>query len=99
MSCRNGVAVCCLAIRLIFDETDHKLIIATQTDDGGHFELKDILDGDHRLVAKYEGLSLANAKIRIERRSRSRKPLAVQMRPAGSIQVVSSNSCWGSRLL
>jgi Carboxypeptidase regulatory-like domain len=66
----------------VFTETDHKLIAATETDDNGHFELKDIRAGDYRLVAKYEGFSPANAKLRIER-SRNKKVLAVQMRPAG----------------
>jgi Carboxypeptidase regulatory-like domain len=67
----------------VFTETGHKLIATTETDESGHFELKNIAVGDYRLVAKYEGFSPANAKLRIEQRSRSKKPLAVQMRPAG----------------
>lgn len=39
----------------VFTEIDHKLIAATETDNKGHFELKDIPTGDYRLVAKYEG--------------------------------------------
>jgi len=66
----------------VFTETDHKLIAATETDDNGRFELKGIPDGDYRLVAKYDGFSPANAKLRVEH-SRSKKLLAVQMRPAG----------------
>lgn len=67
----------------VFKETDHKLIIATQTGDDGHFELKDIPEGDYRLIAKYEGFSPANAKLRVERRSRRKKQLVVRMRLAG----------------
>lgn len=66
-----------------FTETDHKLIAVTQTDDSGKFELKGIPDGEYRLVAKYEGFCPANAKLRIGRRAKSKKPLTVQMRFAG----------------
>lgn len=66
----------------VFTEIDHKLIAATETDDNGHFAFKDIPMGNYRLVAKYEGFSAANAKLRIER-SRNKKALVVQMRPAG----------------
>ena len=75
-----GVPKVCIGI---FTETDHKLIAATETDDSGHFELKSVPGGDYRLVAKYEGFCPANAKVRIERRSRSNKLLTVEMRPAG----------------
>jgi Carboxypeptidase regulatory-like domain len=77
----QGVAIpkACVGV---FTETDHKLVASTQTDDNGNFELKDIPAGDYRLVAKYGGFSPANAKLRVER-SRGKKTLAVQMRPAG----------------
>jgi hypothetical protein len=77
----QGVAIprACVGV---FTEADHKLVASTQTDDSGNFELKDIPAGDYRLVAKYEGFSPANAKLRVER-SRGKKTLAVQMRPAG----------------
>ena len=67
----------------IFTETDHKLIAATETDDNGHFELKGVPGGEYRLVAKYKSFCPANAEVRIERRSRSKKLLTVQMRLAG----------------
>src|SRR6516165_8064005 len=67
----------------VFTEAGHKLVAATQTDDGGQFELNDIPDGAYRLIAKYEGLSTANAKLRIDQRSQSKKSLTVQMRPTG----------------
>jgi carboxypeptidase family protein len=77
----QGVAIpkACIGV---FTATDHKLVASTQTDDSGNFELKDIPAGDYRLVAKYEGFSPANAKLRVER-SRGKRTLAVQMRPAG----------------
>jgi hypothetical protein len=78
----QGVAVPKVCVG-IFTETDHKLIASTQTDDNGHFNFKNIPEGNYRLVAKYEGFSPANAKLRIERRSRKKKSLAVQMRFAG----------------
>jgi hypothetical protein len=66
----------------IFTEAGHKLVATTQSDDGGQFEFNDIPDGGYRLVAKYEGFSPANAKLRIERRSQTKRSLTVQMRPA-----------------
>ena len=76
----TGIPKVCIAI---FTETDHKLIVATEADDSGHFELKGVGRGDYRLVAKYEGFCPANAKIRFVGRSRNKRPLTVQMRPAG----------------
>lgn len=77
----QGVAIpkACVGV---FTGTGHKLIAATETDDNGRFELKGIPDGDYRLVAKYDGFSPANAKLRVKH-SRSKKVLAVQMRPVG----------------
>ena len=67
----------------VFTEAGHKLVATTQSDDDGQFELNDIPDGAYRLIAKYEGLSTANAKLRIDQRSQSKKSLTVQMRPTG----------------
>jgi Carboxypeptidase regulatory-like domain len=77
----HGVAIpkACVGV---FTETEHRLIAATETDDSGRFEFKDIPNGDYRLVAKYDGFSPANAKLRVEH-SRSKKVLAIEMRPAG----------------
>jgi hypothetical protein len=58
-------------------------VATTQTDNDGQFELNDIPDGAYRLIAKYQGFSPANAKLRIEQRSQSKKSLTVRMRPAG----------------
>lgn len=78
----QGVAVpkVCLGI---FTEPDHKLISSTETDNVGRFEFKDISKGNYRLVAKYDGFSPANAKLRVETHSQNKKPLTVQMRFAG----------------
>jgi hypothetical protein len=67
----------------VFTEVGHKLVATTRTDDDGRFRLNDIPDGDYRLIAKYEGFSPANAKLRIEQRLQSKKSLTVQMRPTG----------------
>ena len=67
----------------VFTEAGHKLVATTQTDDDGQFELNDIPDGSYRLIAKYEGFSTANAKLRIDPRSQRKKSLTVQMRPTG----------------
>jgi hypothetical protein len=67
----------------VFTEAGHKLVAATQTDDDGQFELNDIPDGAYRLIAKYEGFSTANAKLRVDQRSQRKKSLTVQMRPTG----------------
>jgi hypothetical protein len=68
----------------VFSEAAHKLVATTQTDDRGKFEFNDIPDGAYRLVAKYEGFSPANAKLRIERSSQkqNKRSLTVQMRAA-----------------
>ena len=78
----QGVAIpkACVGV---FTEAGHKLVATTQTDNDGQFELNDIPDGAYRLIAKYEGFSPANAKLRIEQRSQSKKSLTVQMRPTG----------------
>jgi hypothetical protein len=67
----------------VFTEAGHKLVATTQTDDDGQFQLNAIPDGAYRLIAKYEGFSTANAKLRIEQRSQSKKSLTVQMRLTG----------------
>jgi Carboxypeptidase regulatory-like domain len=67
----------------LFSELGHKLVATTQTNDRGEFELAGIPDGSYRLVAKYEGFSSANARIRIEKHSQSKKSLTVQMRLLG----------------
>jgi len=67
----------------IFTEEGHKLVATTQTDNKGRFDLNDIPDGAYRLIAKYDGFSTANAKLRIEPRSHSKKSLTVQMRLSG----------------
>jgi Carboxypeptidase regulatory-like domain len=68
----------------VFTEAAHKLLATTQTDDRGKFQFNDVPDGVYRLIAKYEGFSPANAKLRIERRSQkqNKRSLTVQMRPA-----------------
>jgi hypothetical protein len=70
---------------VVFTEAAHKLVATTQTDDRGKFGFNDIPDGAYRLVARYEGFSPANAKLRIERRlqGQNKRPMTVQMRAAG----------------
>jgi carboxypeptidase family protein len=77
----QGVAVPNVCVG-VFTETDHKFIAAAQTDDSGRFELKNVPDGNYRLVAKYEVLALAT-RIHVNRHSRSKKPLASHIRLAG----------------
>jgi Carboxypeptidase regulatory-like domain len=67
----------------VFTEADHKLVATALTNNDGRFELNDIPDGTYRLIAKYEGFSTANAKLRVEQRSQSKKSLTVQMHPTG----------------
>jgi hypothetical protein len=67
----------------VFNELDHKLVAATQTDTKGWFELKAIPDGDYRIVAKCEAFCPANARVRIKARSRTRKALSIHFRPFG----------------
>jgi Carboxypeptidase regulatory-like domain len=67
----------------VFTEVGHKLIAVTQANGTGRFELKNIPDGEYRLVTKYEGFCPANAKVVLERRAKGKKRLTVQMRFAG----------------
>ena len=67
----------------IFNESDHKLVAAAQTDTKGTFELKAIPDGNYRLVAKCEAFCSANARIRIKARSGSGKALSIHFRASG----------------
>jgi len=67
----------------IFTPTDHKLIMATRTDDRGQFEFGDVADGEYRLVATFEGFCAGNAKIRVVAGSRNKKYLDLHVRPAG----------------
>lgn len=68
----------------LFTDTDHKLIVAVETDDNGRFEIKTVPPGEYRLVAKCEGLCVANAPLRVRRTSNRRgKPLNVHMKPSG----------------
>jgi len=78
----QGVAVPNVCVG-VFTETDHKFIAAAQINDSGRFELKNVPDGNYRLVAKYEGFAPANARIHVNRHSRSKKPLASHIRLAG----------------
>jgi hypothetical protein len=67
----------------IFTPTDHKLVLATQTDSEGRFEFKGVSKGEYRLVASCEGFCSGNAKIRVQPGSRSKKRLDLVVRPAG----------------
>jgi hypothetical protein len=67
----------------IFTPTDHRLVIATQTDAEGRFEFRGVSKGEYRLVAKCEGFCSGNAKIRVDPGSRSKKRLDLLVRPAG----------------
>jgi hypothetical protein len=68
----------------IFTGADHQLVGVSQTGEDGRFELKGIDSGDYRLVAKYDGFCVANARLRLTAGTRRVKALVVHMKP-GSI--------------
>jgi hypothetical protein len=70
----------------IFTEPEHNLIAVAESDGSGRFELTGIPDGNYRLVVKaiYTGFCPANAKLQIDRRTKTKKPLTAQMRSADS---------------
>jgi len=67
----------------IFTDVDHKLIASTETDESGGFHFDGIPGGSYRLVASYDGFSVANAKVRVEPKVNQKKRLALHMRFAG----------------
>lgn len=79
---KQGVAVPNVCVGLFGEEADHRLVMATNSDADGHFRFAGVPAGNYRLVAKYDGFSPANAKLRVERHG-TKKPLVVQMRFAG----------------
>ena len=79
---KQAVAVPNVCIGLFGEGADHRLVMATNSDSDGHFRFTDVPPGDYRLVAKFDGFSPANARIRVERRG-SKRPLVVRMRFAG----------------
>jgi hypothetical protein len=70
----------------IFTEPDHNLIAVAESDGNGKFELTGIPDGNYRLLVKaiYTGFCPANAKLQIDRRTKTKKTLTAQMRSADS---------------
>jgi hypothetical protein len=67
----------------VFTEAEHKLVATIETNGNGEFELKSLPNGDYRLVAKYPGFCPANARLRVQMRSHSKRKLTVHMKPAG----------------
>lgn len=67
----------------LFAETNHKLIVVTETDNEGRFDLAGIPSGNYRLVVTYEGLCPANARVRVAASMRRAKQVVVHLRPAG----------------
>lgn len=65
-----------------FDEANHKFMSAVETNEKGEFALSGIPEGLYRLVAKYDGFSVANVRVRIGGYPRQHK-LRVKMRPSG----------------
>jgi hypothetical protein len=78
----DGVVIPKLCVG-VFTDTEHKLVATTETDASGCFEIKNLPRGNYRLVAKYAGYCPANVHLQIEPKSRSKKTLTLQMRPAG----------------
>jgi Carboxypeptidase regulatory-like domain len=67
---------------LAFSESDHRFIAAVKSGKGGQFALSDISPGAYRLVSRYDGFSVANARVEVGRFS-GRRTIVVKMRPAG----------------
>ena len=79
---RDGVPVPYVCVG-VFNELDHQLVAAAQTDAKGTFVLKAIPDGNYRIVAKCEAFCSANARVRIKARSGNGKPLSIHFRASG----------------
>jgi hypothetical protein len=77
----NGVVIPGACI-LLFSESDHKFIASVESGKDGRFALSNIPPGAYRLVSRYDGFSVANARVEVGRFSGWRV-LVVKMRPAG----------------
>ncbi len=78
----DGVAVPGVCVG-VFTPIGGRLIKAIRTDGEGRYDIRGIPKGEYRLVATCDGFCAANAKIQIDPRSRSKKRLALVVRPAG----------------
>jgi hypothetical protein len=67
---------------LIFSESDHRFIAAAESSKEGRFVLSNVPPGAYRMVSRYEGFSVANARVEVGRFA-GRRALTVKMRPAG----------------
>lgn len=72
----------CIAL---FTEKGHRLVARSEAGDNGYFKLKRVSYGNYRLVVRDpQGVFCpANVKVRIAKRRRSSRRLAVHMRAAG----------------
>ncbi len=76
-----GVAGACF---VLFTEGDHKLVASAKADSNGRFELKDVMQGRYRLVARAEGLCTANIPLEVVKHSsRTRREILVHFCPSG----------------
>jgi hypothetical protein len=67
----------------VFTETDRRLLVTTQSDDTGHFNIAGLPNGDYRLVISADGLCAANVRIVFKNGSRRKQRLVTKMRPTG----------------
>jgi hypothetical protein len=66
----------------LFSEDGHRLVAATNTDQGGHFAFPAIAPGRYRLVARCDGLCIANVPVRVVRWPHgSHRKLVLHMQP------------------
>jgi len=71
---------------ILFREKDEKLVTHTKTSFKGRFELRNIPDGDYRLVVKSTdehnfGLTVASIPLKIESKANKKKSILVRMVP------------------
>ena len=86
---RNGIVIDPDGVRIpsacmgIFSEADHRLVSSTHSNKKGDFEIRNLPDGNYRLVAKYDGFCAANARINVTAVKRKTGRLIVHVRPGG----------------
>ncbi len=78
---QRGVPGACL---VLFTEKDQKLVASVEAGADGHFEVKDVVPGRYRLVARADGLCTTNIPLEVVKSSRRKMKIVVHFRAAST---------------
>jgi carboxypeptidase family protein len=75
-----GIPGACL---ILFTESDRRLVASVKTGADGRFEMKGIVPGRYRLIARLNGFCTANIPVEIIKSSRRKTQIVVHFRVTG----------------